>query len=56
MTSRADIFNNIPFPLVLPLVSVGIGRVRFYGTFIPRVTSKLNNGNVAFFFARVAFR
>ena len=56
VTSRADIFNNIPFPLVLPLVSVGIGRVRLYGTFIPRVTSKLNNGNVAFFFARIAFR
>lgn len=56
LTSRADIFHNIPFPIVLPLVSIGIGRVRFYGTFLPRVSSNLNNGNVAFFFARIAFR
>lgn len=56
LTSRADIFNNIPFPIVLPLVSIGIGSIRLYGTFLPRVSHKLNNGNVAFFFARIAFR
>ncbi len=56
VTSRADIIHNIPFPIVLPLVSVGIGPVRLYGTFLPRVSSHLNNGNVAFFFARIAFR
>lgn len=56
LTSRADIFHNIPFPIVLPLVSAGIGRVRLYGTFLPRVSSNLNNGNVAFFFMRIAFR
>ena len=56
ITSRADIFNNIPFPIALPLVSVGYGRFTLYGTFLPKVTSTLNNGNVAFFFARYAFR
>ena len=56
VTSRADIFNNIPFPIALPLVSIGIGAVRFYGTYLPRVSSNLNNGNVAFFFGRIAFR
>ena len=54
-TSRADILNNIPFPIALPLFSLGIGPVRLYGTYLPRVTSKLNNGNVAFFFASVPF-
>ena len=56
ITSRADIFKNIPFPIALPLVSVGYGRFTLYGTFLPKVTSTLNNGNVAFFFARYAFR
>ncbi len=56
ITSRADIFHNIPFPILLPLASVGVGDVRIYGTFLPRVSNKLNNGNVAFFFARIAFR
>jgi palmitoyl transferase len=56
ITSRADIFKNIPFPIALPLVSVGYGRFTLYGTFLPKVTSTLNNGNVAFFFARYTFR
>ncbi len=55
VTSRADILHNIPFPIVLPVASVGVGRLRLYGTFLPRVSNHLNNGNVAFFFASVAF-
>ncbi len=55
VTSRADILNNIPFPIALPLLSLGIGRVRLYGTYLPKVNNKLNNGNVAFFFASVRF-
>ncbi|OZB57781.1 MAG: peptide ABC transporter permease, partial [Thiomonas sp. 13-66-29] len=56
ITSRADIFENIPFPIALPLLSVGYGRFTIYGTFIPRINSTLNNGNVAFFFAGYAFQ
>lgn len=56
ITSRADIMNNIPFPIVLPLVSLGIGTLRLYGTFIPRISDKLNNGNVGFLFASIQFR
>jgi len=55
LTSRADIFNNIPFPIALPLASIRFGRFSLYGTFIPKVNSNLNNGNVAFFFGRYAF-
>lgn len=55
VTSRADIFNNIPFPIALPIASLRIGRVSIYGTFIPKVNDKLNNGNVAFFWLRYAF-
>jgi palmitoyl transferase len=55
VTSRADIFNNIPFPIALPLASIRFGRFSLYGTFIPKVNDKLNNGNVAFFFGRYEF-
>ncbi len=55
LTSRADILNNIPFPIALPLVSLGVGPVRLYGTYLPKVNNKLNNGNVAFFFASFRF-
>ncbi len=55
LTSRADILNNIPFPIALPLISLGLGPVRLYGTYLPKVNNKLNNGNVAFFFASVRF-
>jgi palmitoyl transferase len=55
VTSRADIFNNIPFPIALPIASLRFGKLSIYGTFIPKVNNKLNNGNVAFFFGRYEF-
>ncbi len=55
LTSRADIFKNIPFPIALPIASLRIGKVSIYGTVIPKVNNKLNNGNVAFFWMRYAF-
>jgi palmitoyl transferase len=55
VTSRADIAKNIPFPLALPLASVGYGHLNLYGTLIPRFNGSPNNGNVAFFFSRYAF-
>ena len=55
LTSRADIFKNIPFPIVLPIASIRFGNLSIYGTFIPKVNNKLNNGNVAFFFGRYTF-
>ncbi|MCE1161846.1 MAG: peptide ABC transporter permease [Thiomonas sp.] len=55
VTSRADIFKNIPFPIALPIASLRFGKLSIYGTFIPKVNNKLNNGNVAFFFGRYEF-
>ncbi len=55
VTSRADIFKNIPFPIALPIASIRFGKLSIYGAFIPKVNNKLNNGNVAFFFGRYEF-
>ena len=38
-----------------PIASLRFGKLSIYGTFIPKVNNKLNNGNVAFFFGRYEF-
>ena len=55
VTSRADIMRNVPFPIALPVASVGYGKLTLYGTMLPRFNGSPNNGNVAFFFAGYKF-
>lgn len=55
IASRPDIYSNIPFPGILPLVSVKVSRAEIFGTFIPNVGGGVNNGNVAFVFGRYHF-
>lgn len=52
LTSRADIFNRIPFPGLLPLVSAGYRDATLYATYIP---GGKGNGNVLFMFGRWSF-
>lgn len=37
ITSRPDIFNSVPFPIALPVVSLKWSRLSMMGTFIPRI-------------------
>jgi palmitoyl transferase len=55
LMSRSDIADNIPFPAILPLASVKLGRAEVLGTFIPKLNAGVNHGNVAFFFGRYQF-
>jgi palmitoyl transferase len=55
LMSRPDIANNIPFPAILPLASVKLGRAEVLGTFIPKLDAGVNHGNVGFLFARYQF-
>ncbi|MHB1099224.1 MAG: lipid IV(A) palmitoyltransferase PagP, partial [Burkholderiales bacterium] len=51
VTLRHDIYSyRLPIPAVLPLASIGIGRVSLFGTYIPWVN---NHGGVAFFFVKI---
>jgi palmitoyl transferase len=52
MTARSDIFHYIPFPGVLPLVSVGYDKATFFATYIP---GGKGNGNVLFMFGKWSF-
>lgn len=48
--SARDNYDYVPFPLVLPLVSVGYSRLTFQATYIPGTNSK---GNVLFGWLRL---
>ncbi|WP_432722103.1 phospholipid:lipid A palmitoyltransferase [Jeongeupia wiesaeckerbachi] len=56
LTSRADILNRIPFPYILPVLSLRVWRASLMGTFIPSLNSGLNSGNVGFVFGRYEFK
>jgi palmitoyl transferase len=49
VTARPDIFHNIPFPGVLPLVTLGYQHLTLSATYIPGAQGA---GNVLFIFAR----
>jgi palmitoyl transferase len=53
--ARPDIFGGVPFPAALPLGSVKVYGFEVLGTFIPKLNSGVNHGNVAYFFARYQF-
>lgn len=55
LMSRPDIFNNIPFPAILPLASIKLGPAEIMGTFIPKLNGGVNHGNVGYFFGRIQF-
>lgn len=57
LVSRPDIYNNVPIPGVLPLVSIKYKNAQALATVIPKVDPKsTGNGNVAFIFGRISFR
>jgi len=54
--SRPDIWGGVPFPGVLPLASVKLGKAEVLGTYIPKVSQgTTGNGNVGFVFVRIHF-
>jgi palmitoyl transferase len=52
LVSRSDMFNNIPFPAVLPIVSAEIRPVAIMATYIPTFGGG-SNGNVLYIFGRI---
>jgi palmitoyl transferase len=54
IVQRPDIASGVPIPVLLPIASVAYGKVTVMGAFIPTVNGGINNGSVAFLFARYA--
>ena len=53
IVQRPDIANGIPFPAVLPIVTLRYGQGRIDATYIPNLGGGINNGSVLYVFGRV---
>ena len=54
LVSRSDMFNNIPFPAILPVASIEVKRVGLMAIYIPKLSSSDGgNGNVLFLLGRI---
>ena len=52
MMSRQDYFNGVPFPIVLPLASLGVNGAKVMASYVPRISKNKGNGDVLFVFLR----
>ncbi|MHB8743836.1 MAG: lipid IV(A) palmitoyltransferase PagP [Sulfuricaulis sp.] len=51
VTARKDVYTyHLPFPGVLPLVSLGKNKVTFFATYVPWIDK---HGGIAFFFGKI---
>jgi hypothetical protein len=56
MMSRQDYFSGVPFPIALPLASIGTRSTKLMASYVPRLSQNKGNGDVLFMFLRVEFR
>ena len=54
IAQRPDIWNGVPFPVVLPLAALRYRKATLEVTFIPTLSGNLNHGSTLFAFGRVA--
>jgi len=55
MMSRQDYFDNVPFPVALPVASIGTQKAKIMFSYVPRLSKNKNNGDVLLIFGRIAF-
>ncbi len=48
-------FGGIPFPVPLPLISIGTKKEKRMFSYVPRLSQDGNNGDVLLIFACLAF-
>lgn len=54
MMSRKDIFDRFPFPMAVPIASIGSKRVKLMATYVPPFARK-GIGDVLLIFGRISF-
>ena len=55
IVQRPDIASGVPIPVFLPIASLKYRKATLMFTYIPTVNGGINNGSVAFAFARFGF-
>jgi hypothetical protein len=53
LISRTDYFSGIPFPVALPVASIGSRNTKLMAAYIPRLSRNKGNGDVLLLFARI---
>ena len=53
LMSRQDYFSGLPFPVPLPLASIGTKNAKIMFSYIPRLSKNKNNGDVLLIFGRI---
>jgi palmitoyl transferase len=53
LMSRQDYFGGVPFPVPLPLASIGTKKAKVMFAYVPRLSSNKNNGDVLLIFGRI---
>ena len=53
LMSRADYFGGVPFPIALPLGSIGTRDIKLRASYVPRLSQKKGNGDVLLMFVSI---
>ena len=53
LMSRADYFGGVPFPIALPLASIGTRDIKLRASYVPRLSQKKGNGDVLLLFVSI---
>ncbi|RJG08021.1 hypothetical protein D3870_12160 [Noviherbaspirillum cavernae] len=53
LTSRVDYFGGFPFPVVLPVASLGTEKVKLLFSYVPRLSDNKGNGDVLLLLLRI---
>jgi hypothetical protein len=56
LMSRRDYFGGIPFPIVLPLATIGTRGAKLMVSYVPRLSKNKGSGDVLFFFGRIELK
>lgn len=54
LMSRQDYFSGFPFPIALPLGSIGTRDIKLRASYVPRVSKTKGNGDVLLMFVSIA--
>ncbi|MDY7577857.1 hypothetical protein RGU70_05930 [Herbaspirillum sp. RTI4] len=55
LMSRQDYLNSVPFPVPLPVASIGVRHAKVMFAYVPRLSANKNNGDVLLVFSRIVF-
>ncbi len=53
LISRVDYFKGVPFPVVLPVASIGTKNTKLMASYVPRLSKNKGNGDVLLLFVRI---